>query len=101
MQEIEGDIQRWEGERTKVFEHAGLGVDQEPTLREWVRMHPEYLTAAEELRHAKRDCEAAEAALAEHAELTEMSKDELMETRRHSQELADNAGTTQSANRRD
>lgn len=89
LQGIEKDIQRWEGEHTKLFDRAGLGVDEEATLREWVRMHPEYLTAAEDVRHAKRDREAAEVALVERAGLIEMPKDELVETRRLSQDLAD------------
>jgi len=86
---IKGDIQRWERECTKVFERAGLTEDQEQTLREWTRMHPEYLAAAGDLRDAKRDYETAEAALAGHAKLTEMQRDELVEMRRHSHELAD------------
>lgn len=89
LQEIEGDIQRWDNECTKVFERAGLTEDQEPTLREWTRIYPEYLAATGDLRDAKRDYEAAETALAGHAELTEIHKDELVEMRRHSHDLAD------------
>ena len=89
LESSEKDIQRWEGERASVFEHAGLAVDQEPTLRNWARMHPDYLRAAEDVRHAQRDYGAAEAALAERVELMEISHDEVVERRRQSRELAD------------
>lgn len=90
LQEVEENIQRWEDDCTKVFERCGLAEDQEQTLREWVRMHPDYLDAAEDLRHAIRNCEAAEIALAEHPELVGIQRDELVETRRRSQERANN-----------
>ncbi|MGM0491121.1 MAG: ATP-binding protein, partial [Planctomycetota bacterium] len=89
LQGIERDIQRWQGERAELFERAGLEVGEESTLRQWAGMHPEYRTAAENLRHAARDFEAAEAALGEHADLTTWSKAELLEAQRRSRDQAD------------
>lgn len=83
------DIERWQEEQADLFVRCGLEVGQEATLREWVTLQPEYRAAAEDLRHARRDCESAEAALAGHVAWAEMSRDELLATRRESQQQAD------------
>ena len=88
---IDEEISNSSTEESGIFERVGLTVQQETTLRQWSRMHNDYVQAADEVRYAKRDLDSAEAALAAQDELLGLSRQQLDEEHLRCRRLAEEA----------